>query len=168
MTQTADASRCHALGEARLKVADEAKTEEDWERLWTESPAYPFTWGQCWKQMIEYRVDDYAAEVGFFIDVVGLPTNAFGREFSMFTGPENEFFFSVAPTPEGEASTPRDGIRLAFMLGDIEGQAATLKERGVAFEQEPTPYQGSPMLKATFRTPHGIAVDLWGFAKQAD
>jgi catechol 2,3-dioxygenase-like lactoylglutathione lyase family enzyme len=151
------------LGAARLEVAMKAKTPDDWKKMWPKpANAWTFEWGSCWKQCIEYRVDDFASEVGFFIDVLGLPTNAFGPDYAMFTGPGKDFYFAVVPTPDdGEATAP-DTIRLAFMIADIHGAVNELEARGVQFEKRAESWKGSPIHSCTFRTPAGVAVDLWG------
>jgi len=114
---------------------------------------------------VEYRVDDFAAEIGFLIDILGLPVNAFDPDYAMFTSPEGEFFFAVVPAGEG-TSTPPDAIRLQFMLADIFATADELESRGIAFEQPPQPVApGAALNIATFRTPHGICIDLWGTVK---
>ena len=152
------------LGEARIAVVKEAKTQEDFKRLWKEPKhPYPFVFGTCWKQCAEYTVDDFAAEVGFWFDVMGFQANAFSPDYAMFTGPKKDFFFSVVPSSSKRASTPPDAMRLEFMVEDIEKLGQDLEKRGIRFEHKPAPEggEGSPMWKATFRTPHGIAVNLW-------
>jgi len=156
--------RVRAYGKARIDIAQRAQTPADWERLWVNPlHAFPFVWGESWKQCIEYKVDDFAAEVGFFIDVLGLPVNAFGPAYAMFTSPQGDFFFSFIPTPRGEYSTPPDAIRLQFMVADIFTTTRELEQRGIEFEHLPVPIQpGLPLHAASFRTPNGILVDLWG------
>jgi len=158
--------RVRAYGKARIDIAQRAQTPVDWERLWVNPlHAFPFVWGEDWKQCMEYKVNDFPAEAGFFIDVLGLPVNAFGPAYAMFTSPQGEFFFSFIPTPEGESSTPPDAIRLQFMVADIFSTARELEQRGISFERHPVPLQpGSPLHAASFRTPNGIPVDLWGMA----
>jgi catechol 2,3-dioxygenase-like lactoylglutathione lyase family enzyme len=159
--------RIRAFGKARIDIAQRAKSREDWERLWKRpSHTFPFVWGEAWKQCIEYKVDDFAAEVGFFIDVLGLPINAFDPNYAMFTSPHGDFFFAVVPTPEAENPTPPDAFRLQFMVADILDTTKELEGRGIEFEQQPQPCQvGSSLYIGYFRTPHGIPVDLWGMVK---
>jgi catechol 2,3-dioxygenase-like lactoylglutathione lyase family enzyme len=159
-----------AYGKARLDIARRADNPEDWNRLW-KRPAYPFpfNWGNHWKQCVEYRVDDFAAEVGFFIDILGLPVNAFDPDYAMFTSPDGDFYFSVVPAVEGEPSTPPDAFRIQFMVEDIQETALELERRGIPFEQWPQPcYEGSSLQIGYFRTPHGICIDLWGNAGTGD
>ena len=165
--ETSLREQCQAFGESRLAVAKEAKTPEDWVRLWKD-PAYPYTfrWGTCWTFCIEYKVEDFAAEIGFFLDILGLDSNALGADFAMLMSPDNMFYFAVKPAQEG-GSTPPDAIRLQFMLSDLLETAAELEKRGVEFESEPQPVEpDSPLYHGLFRTPHGIAVDLWGLVER--
>ncbi|NUN48477.1 MAG: VOC family protein [Candidatus Brocadiae bacterium] len=157
------AQDCRAMGEARIEVARVAKTPMDWKRLW-KKPAHEWAirWGTCWKACFEYRVTDFAAEVGMFVDVLGFPTNAFGPDYAMFTSPEKDFYFSVVKAKAGEKPTPADAVHLQFMVEDLFGLAKEFEARGVVFEQAPTSHEGSPIYSATFRTPNGIPVDLWG------
>ncbi|MHC5057390.1 MAG: hypothetical protein ACYTKD_22175, partial [Planctomycetota bacterium] len=98
---------CRALGEARLAAASEADSAEDWDRLWKEPERpFPFKWGECWNQCAQYAAEDYAAEVGFFIDVLSLPVNTISPEFTMFTSPERDFFFAVVPASEESSVAP--------------------------------------------------------------
>ncbi len=163
MTTRSTTVDCRKLGEARIAAARAAKTPADWKRLWPK-PANPWgiKWGTCWKACLEYIVEDFAAEVGFFIDVLGFPTNAFDQNYAMFTSPEKDFFFGVVRVSDGATPTPKDAIRLQFMVEDIYGTALEFEKRGVVFEKKPQSQHGSPIYCATFRTPAGIAVDLWG------
>ena len=156
--------RFRAYGKARLDIAQRAKTRQDWEELWKSSTnPYPFTWGDSWKHCVEYKVDDFAAEVGFFVDILGLPVNAFDLSYAMFTSPSGDFYIGIVPTPEKVNSTPKDAIRLQFMVADILATTKELERRGVIFEQQPEPCQlGSSLHIGYFRTPHGIPVELWG------
>jgi catechol 2,3-dioxygenase-like lactoylglutathione lyase family enzyme len=157
--------RFRAYGKARLDIARRAKTRQDWDQLWKGSTnPFPFTWGESWKHCVEYKVDDFAAEVGFFVDILGLPVNAFDTAYAMFTSPAGDFYIGIVPTPEKTDSTPKDAIRLQFMVKDILQTTKELERRGVLFEQQPRPCQPrSSLYIGFFRTPHGIPVDLWGY-----
>jgi catechol 2,3-dioxygenase-like lactoylglutathione lyase family enzyme len=156
--------RVRAYGKARIDIAQRVKNPSDWEKLWIRpSNPFPFVWGESWKHCVEYKVDDFAAEVGFFIDVLGLPVNAFDPGYAMFTSPAGDFYLAVIATSNGETSTPPDAIRLQFMLSDIFATTRELEKRGITFEQPPLPCQpGSSLHISYFRTPHGMCVDLWG------
>ncbi len=156
--------RVRAFGKARIDIARRARNQEDWERLWKRpAHSFPFKWGEAWKQCIEYKVDDFAAEVGFFIDVLGLPVNSLDEGYAQFTSPHGDFFFAVVPTPEDQYSTPPDALRLQFMVADIFDTAEELENRGIEFDQPPQPCQeGASLYIGCFRTPHGLCVELWG------
>jgi catechol 2,3-dioxygenase-like lactoylglutathione lyase family enzyme len=159
--------RVRAFGKARIDIAQRARSREDWDKLWKHPiHSFPFAWGDCWKQCVEYKVDDFAAEVGFFIDILGLPVNAFDPGYAMFTSPHGDFFFAIVPATEDNPSTPPDALRLQFMVADILATTQELESRGIEFEQPPQPCQpGSSLYIGYFRTPHGICVDLWGMVK---
>ena len=162
--------RFRAYGKARIDIAQRAATRDDWDRLWKKSTfPFPFSWGQSWKQCIEYKVADFPAEVGFFIDILGFPVNAFDPDYAMFTSPGGEFFFSVVPAQDDEESTPSEAIRLQFMVAKIIETAVELERRGVVFEHWPAPAgENSPLWIGSFRTPHGIGIDLWGIDEDQD
>ena len=160
--------RVRAYGKARLDIARRAQTRQDWDTLWKRPlHEFPFTWGAYWKQSIEYRVADFAAEIGFFTDVLGLPVNAFNEYSAMFTGPQQEFFFSVTPTFEGQEPTPPDAFRLQFFVADIFQVAEELQKRGISFELPPQAVtEGSNYYVGSFRTPNGICIDLCSIVEQ--
>lgn len=156
--------RFRAYGRARIDIAQRAQSRADWDRMWKESiHPFSFSWGGFWKQCIEYRVEDFAAEVGFFIDVLGFPVLAFDPDYAMFTSPDQDFTFSVVPAGEQLSSTSPDALRIQFMVTDILETAEELERRGVVFEQFPQPIEPDASLYiGYFRTPHGICIDLWG------
>lgn len=162
--------RFRAYGRARLEIARRASTRAEWNELWKPPQnEFPFTWGRHWKHCVEYRVDDYAAEAGFFIDVLGFPVNAFDPQYAQFTGPDGEFFIAFLPAGPDNPATPADALRLQFMVSDLLATTRELDRRGVVFDQEPQPLaSGSSLSVASFHTPHGIQVDLWGEAEYGE
>jgi len=157
--------RFRAYGKARIDIAKRAETREDWDQLWVKpTNPFPFAWGNSWKQCIEYKVADFPAEVGFFIDILGFPVNAFDPDYAMFTSPSGDFYFSVVPTREGENPTPLGAIRLQFMVQNIVETAIELERRGVKFNQLPARVaDNSSFLIGSFFSPNGIGIELWGF-----
>jgi catechol 2,3-dioxygenase-like lactoylglutathione lyase family enzyme len=164
-TKTPINPRFRAYGKARIDIARRAVTRADWDQLWKKpTHPFPFSWGSSWKQCIEYKVADFPAEVGFFIDILGFPVNAFDPDYAMFTSPGGDFFFSVVPAREGEHPTQDGAIRLQFMVENIIETARELERRGVKFDQLPAPVaDNSAFMIGFFRTPNGIAIELWGF-----
>ena len=156
--------RFRAYGKARIDIAQRAASRDDWDRLWVKSAhPFPFSWGRSWKQCIEYKVADFPAEVGFFIDILGFPVNAFDPDYAMFTSPDGDFFFSVVPVQNKKEITAPDAIRLQFMVENIFETASELEKRGVKFEKWPAKSsEKSSLLIGSFRTPNGISIELWG------
>lgn len=156
--------KMRAYGKARIEITKHAKDEKDWQENWREQLYfYPFEFANGWKTCFEYKVDDFAAEVGFFMDFLGFPSSAFSSSYAQFTSPDGDFYIGVSATQEGEDSTPPDTIRLQLNILDLFDTIDELESRGIMFEGKPQPvYEDSDILVATFRTPHGISVDLWG------
>lgn len=160
--------RIRAYGKARIDVTVRAKDEHDWQKLWKQPRfGFPFDWGDSWKHCIEYKVDDFAAEVGFFIDYLGLPVAAFSPSYAMFTSPGQDFFFSFSSVREGEQSTPPETIRMQFRVRDIQRTVEELEERGIIFEKRPDDSEDmDTILKGCFRSPHGICIELLGIPEE--
>ena len=162
-------SASKAFGAKRLKTAQHCKSRGDWERLWKKS-AHPFVFkpGDCWTHCSEYAVKDFAAEVGFWIDVLGFSVNAFGADYAMFCPENKSYFFSVVPAVGKRKATKLDALRLSFMLDGIKEVGKKLIKRGIQFDEALAPYgsPNSPMYRGLFRTPAGIQVELWGMVKK--
>jgi catechol 2,3-dioxygenase-like lactoylglutathione lyase family enzyme len=156
--------RIRAYGKARIDVTRRAQNEIEWQKLWRKPlNPFPFEFVPGWKFCVEYKVDDFAAEVGFFIDILGFPVIAFSPSYAQFTTPEGDFCISVSALREADKSTPPETLRLQFRVEDILETMEMLEQRGIIFEQKPIPVQeGSNQVAGYFRTPHGVCVDLWG------
>ena len=158
--------RIRAYGKARIDVTRRARDEHEWQSLWHEPRfSFPFSWGGGWKHCVLYTVSDFAAEIGFFIDVLGFPVNAFSPSYAQFTSPNGDFFFGVAAALEGEPATPPEALRLQFMLRDLNQTIQELEQRGISFERKPEPGDGIPAI-AVMRTPHGMMIELWGTSQE--
>jgi predicted enzyme related to lactoylglutathione lyase len=156
--------RVRAYGKARLDLARRVSNGEDWARIWR-APIhpYPFHLGGAWKQCIEYKVDDFAAEIGFFIDILGLQVNSLEPGYAQFTSPQGDFYFAIIETPTGSSPTPPDALRIQFMVEDIFTTALELQQRGIDFVFPPQPCQsGSALHIGSFLTPNGLIIELWG------
>lgn len=153
-------------GTERVDFAAQAKSKEDWARWKKTKYEFAFEWGNCWTHCIEYKVADFQAEVGFFIDVLGCDCNSISEDYAMFMGPKREFFFSVRKPKAGETPTPSDALTIEFMIRDLFKTLERLKQRGVAVSEEPRPMQeGSTLYSASFLTPNGMQVRLWSEEK---
>jgi len=154
--------RIRAYGKARIDVTRRAHDEREWQSLWREPRfPFPFTWADGWKQCMQYTVEDFAAEIGFFIDVLGFPVSAFSPNYAQFTSPDQAFYFGVAAAHEGGQVTPPDSLSIQFMLNDLEGAIQQLEQRGIVFERKPEAGAASLPI-AVLRSPHGVSIELWG------
>ena len=170
-TASLSREKLRELGQARIDVPKQAESPEEFQRLWRE-PAHPFamSWGECWTFAPCYHVEDFAAEVGFWLDVLGFDSNAIAEDFCMVMDPEKRLTFSVRPAGEERAVTPPEALTLEFMVSGIRELCETLASRGVNVEQGPEPYgkPDSPMYTAKLRTPAGLRVWLWGLVPRDD
>jgi predicted enzyme related to lactoylglutathione lyase len=156
--------RIRAYGKARIDITRRARSEKEWQEMWREPlNSLPFDLDSGWKFCFEYMVADYAAEVGFFIDVLGLPVRAFSPVFAQFSLPGDEFGFNVIAAQEDQEDTNPNTIRMQISVKDIERVVKTLESRGVAFERTLAPVDvGSSTTSACFRSPHGVCIELFG------
>ena len=155
--------RYRSYGRARIEIASQIKSQEDWDLLW-KKPIHPyaFEWGPSWTQCIEYKVTDFLSEVGFFCDVLGFPVNAIGPEYVQFTSPDNGFYLAIVPAAPGDPPTPPEAIRIQFNITDFEETVEELRRRGITFDGTPGPYQGGSSISlASFHTPNGIGVEVF-------
>lgn len=152
----------HQIGQERLASAANATSQDDWNNLVASLPyQFPFDWGDCWRQSTEYRVCDFAAEVGFYTDILGFSIMVLGSNYAMFTSPDKAFNVAFVPVKHGD-ETPPNAIAIEFMVGNIVDTVKRLQERGVDFESIPTLPDSQPVLTmAAFRTPNGIQLRLW-------
>jgi hypothetical protein len=154
--------KVRAYGKARLDFTLRAKNEAEWMQGWHDALyEFPFRLSNGWRFGFEYKVDDYAAEIGFFVDQLGFPVVSFSPSYAQFTTPEQNFIFSIAHALEGEISTPPETVRLHMQVLDLEDTVQELQSRGIDFEQEPYLLESSSSMVASFRSPHGISIDLW-------
>jgi hypothetical protein len=158
--------RIRAYGKARLDIARRVQTQEDWDALWRPpTHAFPFAFSQAssWKQCLEYHVDDFAAEVGFWIDILGLQVIAFSPDYVQFNSPGGEFTFAVSSTFDDQPSTPPWSLRIQFYVQNLSRTVQELESRSISFDRLPMlQHPDSPLYSATFSTPHGIPIDLVG------
>lgn len=167
MTTTRIDPRIRALGKARIDVTRRAQDEVDFQRMW-QPPRYefPFKWGPGLKQCIQYVVDDFAAEVGFYIDVLGFPVSAFSPNYAQFTSPGEEVYFGVVAAPPGAPTTSPETLRIQFAVREVHTVIQELEGRGVIFELKPE-VDDAVVPYAVFRTPHGVGVELLGIIEPA-
>ncbi len=153
---------CRTLGKRRLAAMARMKTREDWAKRWPKARhPYPFSWGDCWKAVVEFGVKDYPAELGFHLDVLGLTLNASWDDHAMLTTPDGAYAFTIY-----RAKRTAPDLNLQFMLGNILAATTALKKRGVTVVKDLTAEWGEANAMRTFTmaTPNGVHITLWGFA----
>jgi catechol 2,3-dioxygenase-like lactoylglutathione lyase family enzyme len=156
--------RVRAYGKARIDITRRARDEAEWRRLWKEpSQPYPFEPGQGWVFNLVYTVEDYPAEIGFLIDVLGFPVLAFSPSQAQLTNPKGCFALTILSAGEDRPATPPDSLRLQLNVQALSQTVRELERRGVTFDQQPSPDPAdSAWQSAAFRTPHGIVIELLG------
>jgi catechol 2,3-dioxygenase-like lactoylglutathione lyase family enzyme len=160
---SAFAKTCRAFGKRRLDALTRIKSREDWQRLWPKQRhAYPFTWGDCWKAVAEFGVKDFAAELGFYLDVLGMTVNATWPDHAMIMTPDGAYTFTIY-----RAKRTSSELNLQFMIGNIREAVAALKRRGVVPVQDLKADWGeqSPMRTFKCKSPSGVVITLWGMVK---
>lgn len=162
--------RVRAYGKARIDITRRAKDEEEWRRLWkAPSQPYAFTMGEGWKFNLVYTVDDFAAEIGFFIDVLGFQVLAFSPSQAQLASADGNFAFTVLTAKDEGSSSPPEALRLQLNVEAIIQTVRELERRGVSIDQQPTPVQaGSTWQIASFRTPHGVTIELLSESRADD
>jgi len=165
--------KCRELGRKRLELAGNMKTPEDWKKHWPASEnEYIYKLGPCWTHMIEYYVEDFEAEVGFMIDMMGFDTFVVDNNESVciVTNPDNHFYFCFyEASSQDKQPTPKDALKLSLMVEDIEEVGKKLEARGIEFDDKlHPPQEGSPMLRGFIRSPNGIPIEFWGMTEQSE
>ncbi len=160
---------CQGLGESRVKSISGINSPEEWAEKWLNSVhEFPFDFAECWNMTVEYVVDNFEAELGFYIDILGFSINALDSAYAMVTGPNDDFHVSFVPRAPGMSSTPPEALKIEFMVKNIMTLVKELKARGIEFESEPGPYGGSDssFYTGVYRTPHGIRISLWSIIEK--
>lgn len=126
-------------------------------------PQFPFKWGDCWHFAVEYEVEDFATELGFFVDFMGFSLNALSPEYAMFMSPDDDVFIAIKPANNGAVQDFRS-FRVCFMLEGILAAARELQDCGIAFVSLPQPMADveRPMYRAEMKSPNGLRIELWG------
>ncbi len=155
---------CTGYGMRRLDVLKRITSRDDWMKLWPKARhSYPFVWGDCWKAVAEFGVKDYAAELGFYLDILGMKVNATWPDHAMIMSPEGDYTFTIY-----RAKRTATELNLQFMIGNIQQAVAKLKRRGVTVVQDLNADWGeqNPMRTFKLKSPSGMVITLWGMVKQ--
>lgn len=159
--------RLRALGaERRARVAG-AADREAWREAMKNATSFPVTWGSCWKQSVEYAVEDLDAETGFYAEVLGMKTMILDANRSMFCDNDGAFCITaIAPTEERPAM-PAGALSIELMIENILDTAHEFEARGAEFDEFPREEgPGSPLYTGVLTTPGGVCLRLWSLVPQ--
>lgn len=111
------------------------------------------------RQMFEYPVADFEAEVGFYIRVFGFKNIALTDEYALFRHPKHEYCISFRKV-DSSLALGELGLKLLFMTTDIPAADAHLEDTGLVPKREIL--QGSPVQDVIhFSTPAGLSIEIW-------
>lgn len=111
------------------------------------------------RQMFEYPVKDFEAEVGFYLDVFGFPAIALTKDYALFKHPETGDCISFRRNEE--SPTPIiNGLKLLFMTTEISTTDTHLEATGFVPNREIR--KGSAVQEVIhLSTPAGVTVEIW-------
>jgi predicted enzyme related to lactoylglutathione lyase len=159
--------KVRAHGKARIAITLEARDEQEFLERW-HKPAYeyPFEWESGHKFCIEYQVEDFAAEVGFYVDVLGITVDAISPSRAQFSSPDQQLVLAVTSGEAEQQIVPPHNLRLQMFIKNLEATVAELEKRGVLFDIPIEPSSSDPeLLVATLQTPNGLFIELWGYRR---
>jgi Glyoxalase/Bleomycin resistance protein/Dioxygenase superfamily len=159
--------KCQKYGIKRLETLKNIKSKEDFLKLWPKQKnSFDFKWGDCWKGVFEYGVDDYAAEIGFYIDYLGFELNASWDNHAMLMTPQGEFMFTVYEDKKSKGKVEKY-LNIQFMIENIMAVSKRLKKNKITVIQNLKNEWGKESKMKTFKvvTPNNICITLWGFSE---
>ena len=116
--------------------------------------------GVVFRQMFEYAVVDFEAEVGFFSEDFGFDAIAMTPDYVLFTPPTGDFHFSIRLADDQHRVSSFDGFKLLYMTADFDAAEAHVRESGLVRDAEVR--KGSPVQRVLhLSTPAGLPIELW-------
>lgn len=117
----------------------------------------PLVFGDVvFRQMFEYPVVDFEAEVGFYAEVFGFPLIAMTEDYALLTYPDGSFCLSFRKADESHIA----GLKLLFMTTDIDGADVHLAEAELVNDRAIR--MGSEVQRVIhFSSPAGLAIEIW-------
>lgn len=112
--------------------------------------------GTVFRQMFEYPVVDFEAEVGFYSEVFGFQVVALTEDYALFSYPDGAFCLSFRKV----ANASIEGLKLLFMTTDIDGADVHLGTTGLVDDR--VIRKGSLVQQVIHvSTPAGLAIEIW-------
>lgn len=163
--QTEAAADLKELGRNRMEIVRTNSSKEELDAAWPQVPEFAFEWGDCWNACVEYSVEDFDAEVAFYLDGLGCRPNALSVDYAMFKAPDDSFYIGFNRASESLPATPSGALHVCFMVRNVAKTIDELERRGVTVVSRPEP-QGKEgvMVKGVLQSPNGTIVDLWDVA----
>ncbi|MBC8342460.1 MAG: hypothetical protein H8E61_00585 [Bacteroidetes bacterium] len=155
---------CNQFGKSRLeflsKATQSGKAIEKWP---SPSHYFPFHFGRFWQMTIEYKVNDFESEVGFFSDILGFRIITLSVNYAMFSVPDNTFQISFLRQSSTHSALEMKSFKIEILIERILELTEELKSRGIAFNQNPTKVgiDNHSFINCGFSTPNGLDICLW-------
>ncbi len=112
--------------------------------------------GVVFRQMFEYSVADFEAEVGFYAAVFGFSVVAMTEDYALFADPHDGFCLSFRKCDTSHNA----GLKLLFMTRDIDAADNHLGSTGLVDDREIR--TGSDVQRVIhFAAPSGLAIEIW-------
>jgi len=155
---------CRDLGNERIALAEKCTAEKSWMTAWTGARhPFPIKWGECWKAVIELSVQDFAAELGFFLHILGFDVNAIEPNWAMLMTPDKAYMFSLIQATEERPAVSGASISIEFMVEGITALASELTNRGLGVSPLQAEWgEEAPMRTFGFTSPNGLNIKVWG------
>ncbi len=167
MQSTETIERLRALGSARKNAAAAIKSMEEWTQVMANRPTFPSDLGPCWQQIVEYVVDDIDAEIGFYIEVLGLTPMIMQQDHAMFCFPPGDGMCVMVRSSTADMPATQS-FALELMVQKLDDFVQAVQDRGATFEKQPEPEMpGSPLSQGLLRTPNGVPYRIWCFAPES-
>lgn len=159
-------------GSEILKLRKESDREA-WATTW-KAPTYGLGKPEdCWTHFTLTTVADFNAELGFWVDAIGLdvfmlqqPSNdePDAIVMGMVAAPDESFIIGFQAEDATSTAAPANSISYEFMVQDLDAAWAHIVAAGGQVEKEP--WDVGWGVRATAKTPNGFEVRLWSIKKR--
>lgn len=140
-----DIKALRQIGETTINTESHAVESLPMQR-WTDFPLH-FS--------VEYKVKDYAAEIGFWVQTFGVTLLSIDDEYALLTDADRTFTISIKAD---YVAHDVSGFSLQWFTDNLGDTTDALDARGIAYE---TYYQSSNQRFVRLQTPAGVNVEIW-------